>query len=159
MIPTPLEATGYRRIPSSAEVDAFLAALAAASPGVRCETWGHSLLDRPLRALVCAPTAPPPRLRVMLVGSQHGGSEPAGCEALLLTARAIAQGALRAALEELEILILPNANPDGREVDSSRNANGVNLNRDYVRLSQPESRALNAALMRYRPDVILDAHE
>ena len=74
-------------------------------------------------------------------------------------ARAVLLGELQGLLDEFEFVIVPNANPDGRERDSSRNGNDVNINRDFVLLSQPESCALDAAVLRYEPDVVLDAHE
>lgn len=137
----------------------FLALLAAHSDEAECLTLGYAVSGAPLRALLCQRKSLLPKPRVLLVGSHHGGSEPAGGEALLEVARGLLRGDLNALLEHLDIAILPNANPDGRDADSSRNANSVNLNRDYVLLSQPESRALNAAVQRYRPDVVLDAHE
>ena len=122
-------------------------------------TIGYSVRGAPIRGLLCRREGASPRPRVMLVGSHHGGSEPAGGEALIEVARALLHGDLREMLDHLDIAIIPNSNPDGRDDDSSRNANSVNLNRDYVLLSQPESRALNAAVQRYRPHVVLDAHE
>ena len=159
---TPLEACGHSRVSTSAEIAAYLHRLAATSDEADCQTLGYSVRGAPLRALVVrrADARPGPRrLRVMLVGSHHGGSEPAGGEALLGIARSLLHGDLRHLLARSEFVLVPNANPDGRDADSSRNANRVNLNRDYVLLSQPESRALDAAVQRYRPDVVLDAHE
>lgn len=156
---TPLEASRHRRISPSAEIADFLNRLAAASDEASCATLGWSVRGQPIRALICTRPAPREKPRVMLVGSHHGGSEPAGGEALLEISRALLHGDLRDLLDVLEIIVVPNANPDGRDEDSSRNANGVNLNRDYVLLSQPESRALDAAVQRYRPHVVLDAHE
>lgn len=162
MVPaTPLEACAYARITPSAAIAAWLESLAGTSDDAACLTLGHSVRGAPLRALHCRRVRAEGgrRLRVMLVGSHHGGSEPAGGEALLVIARALVRGELRGLLDALEVLIVPDANPDGRDADSSRNANRINLNRDYVLLSQPESRALDAAVRRFRPQIVLDAHE
>lgn len=157
---TPLEAARHRRISTSAEIEDFLVRIAAASDSANCATVGWSVRGRPIRALICAHAAAPrPKPRVLLVGSHHGGSEPAGGEALLDVARALLHGDLRHLLDVLDVIVVPNANPDGRDDGVSRNANGINLNRDYVLLSQPESRALDATVQRYRPHVVLDAHE
>lgn len=160
--PTPLEVSNFRRISRSSEVDDYLVRLAQADPGASLETWGHSHRGQPLRLLRCGAPAgldAGNRPKVLLVGSQHGGSEPAGCEALLMLARSVLLGDLAPLRARLDILILPNANPDGLDEDSKRNARGVNLNRDHVLLSQPETRALHAALRAHRPAVVLDAHE
>ncbi|MGE3774648.1 MAG: M14 family zinc carboxypeptidase, partial [Gammaproteobacteria bacterium] len=156
---TPLEASRHRRISQSAEIGDFLNRLAAASDEASCATLGWSVRGQPIRALICTRPSPREKPRVMLVGSHHGGSEPAGGEALMEISRALLHGDLRDLLDVLDVIVVPNVNPDGRDEDSSRNANGVNLNRDYVLLSQPESRALDAAVQRYRPHVVLDAHE
>ncbi|MGD9600659.1 MAG: M14 family zinc carboxypeptidase [Gammaproteobacteria bacterium] len=160
---TPLEHYDFQRYSGSEDIHGYLRALtAAAGPYARLDVIGRSAQGRPLLALVCenpARQVATRRLRVMLVGSQHGASEAAGCEALLVLARAVLIGDLQGLLDDFELVIVPNANPDGRERDSSRNGNDVNINRDFVLLSQPESCALDAAVLRYEPDVVLDAHE
>ncbi len=161
LLATPLEHHHFQQYSSSQEIAGFLRALTATSgPYATLECIGHSAQGREILALVCeAPTPQRTKLRVMIVGSQHGASEAAGCEALLYLARAILIGDLQGLLDEFEFVLIPNANPDGRELDSSRNGNDVNINRDYVLLSQPESCALDAAVLRYAPEVVLDAHE
>lgn len=160
--PTPLEQVNYQRFSTAGEIHAYLQTLAATSPAAHYERWGSSVLGQPVAALrLCATDALPAnqRLRVMLVGCHHGASEAAGGEALIQLARQLLHEDLQPLLKQLEIYLLPDANPDGRDADSSKNANKVNLNRDYVLLSQPESYALDQALNRIRPHVVLDAHE
>jgi hypothetical protein len=160
---TPLEAADFRRHSTSEEISAYLDALVTRAPALaHKEVLGQSVQGRPMEALVLA--APPgkpgrPRLRVLLVGSQHGGAEPAGGEALLGIARDLLDGDLRPLLDDLDLVLIPNANPDGRDLRRRSNANRVNINTDFVLLSQPESRALVQALARYRPDAVLDTHE
>lgn len=161
--PTPLEAVGYSRHSTSEEISAYLAMLVARTPALaRTESLGRSVQGRPIEALVLtAPTAKAgaPRLKVLLVGSQHGGAEPAGGEALLAIARDLTEGDLRPLLDDLDVVLIPNANPDGRDLRRRANANRVNINTDFVLLSQPESRALTQALARYAPHAVLDTHE
>lgn len=164
-IKTPLEQNGFQRYSSSEEITLYLQTLAsAATKFARLDCIGNSAQGREILALYCSdgsknqsPTRQ--KLRVMLVGSQHGASEAAGCEALLYLARALLAGELQPLLEDFEFMIVPNANPDGRERDSSKNGNDVNINRDFVLLSQPESCALDTAVLRYQPAVVLDMHE
>lgn len=160
---TPLEAADFRRYSRSEEISDYLAALAARAPGLaRKDLLGTSVEGRPLEALVlAAPAGEParPRLQVLLVGSQHGGAEPAGGEALLGIARDLVEGDLRPLLDDLDLVLIPDANPDGRDQHRRSNANRVNINTDFVLLSQPESRALVQALARYAPDAVLDTHE
>jgi hypothetical protein len=161
---TPLEAQAYARYSDSARVGEYLRALAgAAGELASVVSLGHSAGGRDLPALLCGVAdegrVATGKLRVMLVGSIHGASEAAGCEALLGLACDALLGDRRDWLGAFELIVIPNANPDGRDTDSWRNGNAANINRDFVLLEQPESQALDAALRRYAPAVVLDAHE
>lgn len=159
--PTPLEAQGYTRISSSAELSDYMHVLAANDPRARIEIIGHSVQGRPIEALIFSArqrTSYRP-LKMLLVGSQHGASEPATGEALIAVARDLSLAARPNVLDSIEVILIPNANPDGRDLGRRKNANGVNINVDFVAMTQPETRALKAALIRLQPDVILDSHE
>jgi hypothetical protein len=161
--PTPLEAAHYGHYSSSADMSAYLDQLAEAAPVLaHKDVIGYSSQQRPIEALRLGTpdgASAKRRLTVLLVGSQHGGAEPAGGEALLAIARDLALGDLRPLLDTLTVIVVPNANPDGREQRRRANANRVNINTDFVLLSQPESRALVGALHRYAPQAVLDLHE
>jgi hypothetical protein len=161
-LPTPIESAQHTRISRSAEMHDYLLSLAAIDAQVRIEVLGQSVQGRPLEALVLRATDQPRtgrRLVVMIVGSMHGASEPAGGEALLQLARSLATGDLAPLRAELDFVLIPNANPDGRDLLRRGNANRVNLNTDFVAVTQPETVALKQALIRFRPDIVLDTHE
>ena len=98
------------------------------------------------------------RLKVLLVGGQHG-TEPSGTEALQQLAKDLLDGKASGYLAEMDLVLVPNANPDGRDNHRRVNQNEVNLSTDYNVLSQPETRALASVLRRYQPHVVLDLHE
>lgn len=50
-------------------------------------------------------------------------------------------------------------NPDGAEAFTRVNANNVDLNRDSVALSQPESRLLRSVFNEVKPDLALNMHD
>ncbi len=50
------------------------------------------------------------------------------------------------------------ANPDGRIAGTRANANGFDLNRDFVTASQPEARAMRQIMVDKQPAVLLDLH-
>lgn len=56
------------------------------------------------------------------------------------------------------IWLIPTLNPDGYAGYTRANANGVDLNADGGRLSQPESRALMTFLQRVRPALTVHIH-
>jgi hypothetical protein len=162
VLATPLEHLRFQRYSAAAEIGTYLQALtAAAGPYATLHRIGRSAGGRPLFALGCrgGEQGARDRLRVLMTGSQHGASEAAGGEALLMLARDLLLGDLQHLLDDLELLIVPDANPDGRDLDSNRNAHSVNLNRDFVLLSQPESGALDALVLKFAPHLVLDAHE
>ncbi len=49
-------------------------------------------------------------------------------------------------------------NPDGRVMGTRRNANGFDLNRDFISQSQPETRATIEVYTEWNPMVVLDLH-
>lgn len=160
--PAPVELNQHLRPSTSAELSAFLHALAAQFTNVAVLAVGTSVNNQPLEVLLvpavgrafagtndlCRP------LTFFLLGTQHG-MEPAGGEALALLARALAAQPDPHA----QFIIMPDVNPDGRDVHRRVNANRVNLSTDFLDLSQPETRAVMRVLRTFRPHVLLDVHE
>jgi hypothetical protein len=163
---TPLERCGYRQLTSSHEISSFLARLSGRYDLAEKITIAVSALGNPVDALLVSSNIDrfkdagmdSNQLTVMLVGSQHG-TEPSGAEALLLAARDMVGGNLTAYLRYMNFIVIPNSNPDGRDLKRRTNNNGVNLSTNFVVLTEPECRGLIDALHRWRPDVILDIHE
>ena len=93
---------------------------------------------------------------------QHG-HEPASTEGALafLDTLVKADGDTPTAhlLDNATVYVVPMANPDGSEVFRRHNARNVDLNRDWLRRTQPETRAFYAALLRLRPTLVTDQHE
>ena len=163
---TPLERLGYARLPTSAEVNEFMLRLAASDKRITIAVLGRSAGGRELLGLrisagefrQATSQRRSQKLAVMIVAGQHG-QEPSGTEASLAIARDLLQGPLQRDLTHLNIMLVPMANPDGRDTDRRVNAAGVNVSTDFVMLGQPEARALAQALIDFSPDVVLDVHE
>ena len=62
-------------------------------------------------------------------------------------------------LEHFTIFIIPILNPDGAEAYTRVNANQVDLNRDSVDLSQPESQLLRRCFDEFKPDFAFNMHD
>ncbi|TVP78734.1 MAG: hypothetical protein EA352_01525 [Gemmatimonadales bacterium] len=142
----------------------------AASPWVSMREIGRSREDRPLhlvtlsRPAVNSPAEAHASGRpILFIGAQVHGDEPAGKEGLLRFARDLVEGPLEPLLDELVVLLVPQMNPDGAEAGrwgTRSNRANFNLNRDYLKLDNPESRAVvNQVLLPWRPHVTVDAHE
>ncbi len=128
---------------------------------------GHSVQDRPIRA-VRTGAADAPR-RLLVVGDIHG-NERAG-RAVVRALRRMTPPAGVAAYS------VASANPDGEAADTRQNARGVDLNRNWPHrwraagrpfdtyfpgpsaASEPETRAMRALIRRIRPDVTVWYHQ
>jgi len=62
-------------------------------------------------------------------------------------------------LQEFTFCFLPMVNPDGAELYTRENANKVDLNRDSVDLSQPESQLLRKTFDDFKPDFCYNLHD
>jgi len=107
------------------------------------------------------------------MGNIHAG-EVDGKEALLMLARDLATAKERPLLKDLILVFAPIFNADGNEkIDKNNrreqagpaegvgvrvNAQGLDLNRDYVKLESPEVRALVRFLNQWDPTVVIDCH-
>ena len=60
---------------------------------------------------------------------------------------------------DFTLLCIPILNPDGAEAYTRINANEIDLNRDSVALSQPESRLLRNIFESFKPDFCFNLHD
>jgi hypothetical protein len=144
----------------------FLRGVAGESRHARVAVLGRSTQGRdiPVVYLTAEGISEPHLIRklgrpvIWLIGQQHG-NEPAGGEAMLALAAALGRGELSSLLTRITVVIVPRANVDGAAADKRVLASGADSNRDHLLLSQPEVRAVHAAMRRLPPDVVFDHHE
>lgn len=133
------------------------------SPLVSVASVGHSAGGTRqiwLVRLADPKTDPAHTPRILVLCRQHG-DEPASTEALLNLIHGVAAGgdpALRSELAHVTLYVVPMVNPDGAGAGTRRNAVNADLNRDWGRWSQPETRAVAAAAKSIRPALVVDAH-
>lgn len=73
---------------------------------------------------------------IALIDGCHHGNENQGCEAPLFLAKFLADNyagnaTVRWILDSFEVHVVPDVNPDGHDLQTRVNANGINLNRNY----------------------------
>lgn len=128
---------------------------------------GSSQRGTPIQALVAtrAPGIQPSALydsrrpTVMFVAGQHG-DEPAGTEALLIIARELAPGGLlEPLLQQINVILVPRANPDAVEAGTRNAADGTDIAHDHLLLNTPEAKALATLARDYRPVAVVDLQE
>ena len=169
-VQTPGEASRYSRYTQHAEVASFLDAISKASRHVKVQAVGRTAeakdfapVDLLLAVIteegVHAPAALNRRKPTILVlGAQHG-NEHSGKEAALTLVRDLAVGDLAQLLSQVNVLVMPQTNPYGNFANRRPNEQGLDLNRDHVKLESPETRAIHAVFTAWMPDVSLDLHE
>ncbi len=120
------------------------------------EVKGSSVQGRPLYQLDLGHGA----FKVLLWSQMHGNEGTTtkalcDCIGFLQSDDPLAQ----AFRETFTFRILPMVNPDGAEAYTRVNANQVDLNRDSVALSQPESRFLREAFDQFQPALAYNLHD
>lgn len=174
---TDCELSGFKQTPRYAETIAFVKRLAAVSPWMRYESFGVSPAGRDLPLVICdsrrrfQPSSTRP---VILVFNGIHAGEIEGKDACLMLLRDLTAHAYREWLDHAILLIVPILNVDGHERFGPYNrpnqngpeggmgfrvsAEGVNLNRDWMKLETPECRALVQVYNRWKPQMVVDMH-
>ncbi|HKV74994.1 MAG TPA: M14 family metallopeptidase [Gemmatimonadales bacterium] len=167
---------------SYADVVGFIDSLQRVGAPIRVGTLGTSPEGRTIPYLVVArPMVDDPGAAgrsgkpvFYIQGNIHSG-EVEGKEALQMLVRDLAVGPLRSLLDSVIVVAVPIYNIDGNEkfgpgeknrpgqngpavVGPSTNGQGLNLNRDYVKLEAPETRGSLALIAAWDPDFFIDLH-
>lgn len=136
------------------EETAFLGQIASETDAVLTEA-GRTVQDRPIHRVDLGSGS-----TMLIVCLQHG-NEPASREGALMLIRDLAYStdpAVLAYLATHRIVVVPNVNAD-RLGTHRNNVNNVNLNRDWWKLTQPETLAVQEVILDCDPSVMIDAHE
>lgn len=177
------EASGYAETSRYDDVLSFMRTAAkrtgTASP-IHLSTYGYTFEGRALPlAVIGAPDATAAsvlktgKTRIFIQGNIHAG-EVEGKEALLWLLRSVARGERTSWFKDVVLLIAPIYNADGNErvsvsnrgaqagpvggMGTRANAQGLNLNRDAMKLETAEARSLARLLTEYDPHVCVDLH-
>ena len=94
----------------------------------------------------------------ILMWSQMHGNESTTTKALIDFWSFLKTDQAEGILNECTFLMIPQLNPDGSEAYTRLNANAIDLNRDFIDLSQPESRLLRQIYDDFNPDYCFNLH-
>jgi hypothetical protein len=156
----PVERSGFTSLTSYDSLQSFLGEINR-YPGFHVEQIATTRKGRALNVVRVSDPGQPPgakRLRILLFAQQHG-DEPSGKEALTMLLARCASGELKGLLSAIELFIVPQMNPDGAELRQRRTSDSIDLNRNHVILTSPETRALHELFFKILPEVTLDLHE
>ncbi|MFL5401235.1 MAG: M14 family metallopeptidase [Gemmatimonadales bacterium] len=176
------ERTDSRETSTYADVLGFLDSLQRVTDDIRLGTLALSPEGRRIPYVIAArPLVSGPaeahrsgKPVIYLQANIHAG-EVEGKEAAQMLLRDLTTGPLRSLLDQVVLLVVPLYNADGNErmapgeanrpgqngpamVGQNVNGQGLNLNRDYVKMEAPETQGAAAFLARWDPDLFIDLH-
>src|SRR5689334_23339349 len=179
---TTAESSGYKSTSTYDDVVKFMKAVDEASPNVFYVTYGTTYEGRPMPMAVVgtglkdgspASVRATGKLRVHIQGNIHAG-EVEGKESAQMLLRELAMGRHDDWLQSMVFLITPIFNADGNEkfaltnrqrqngpingMGTRPNAQGLNINRDFMKLDTPEGKAFVKLWVDYDPQVGFDLH-
>jgi Zinc carboxypeptidase len=178
---TRAETSGFEATSNYEETLSFLRQLQAHFPQMHLGFYGTSGEGRPMpfvvvsreRAFTAREARNLGKPIVLIQNGIHAG-EIEGKDASLLLLRDLATGKHAAILDALTLVVLPIYNVDGHERISPFNrpnqngprqgmgfrttTNGLDLNRDYLKISSAEARALIGLVNDWRPHLHVDDH-
>jgi len=161
--------------PNYADTRAWFNRLDAASDLIRIEQFGVSPEGRPIYAVIASKdgdTLDPSKPVLLAQAGIHPG-EIDGKDAGMMLLRDMAFYGRDDLLDRVNLILIPILSVDGHERASAysrpnqrgpriqgwRNtATNQNLNRDYLKLDQPEMRAVRGLILKYKPDLYVDIH-
>jgi len=159
-IPPPVK-NNFSKLTSCDELTSYIQALEKQSKIVKTEIIGQSVKGRNLYALKFSASEvgkDRAKIKVLILAQQHG-NEQSGKEGILLLTRELLKPENRYLFDKIDLVLVPQVNPDGSELNQRRNANGMDLNRNHLILTEPETIALHKFFDRYLFEVTMDVHE
>jgi hypothetical protein len=178
---TRAELSNYQETSRYADVLAFFGRLEKESPLLHLQTFGrtHEGRDLPLVIISEPPLTTPREARdsgktlVFVLANIHAG-EVEGKEACQDIAKRLTTGDLRQLLKKVVVLMAPIYNADGNErisltnrteqngpiggVGTRENSQGLDLNRDFMKVEAPETKALLQLFNEWAPHLTVDLH-
>jgi hypothetical protein len=179
---TTAEASGFKSTSTYDDVVKFMKAVDQASPLIHYTTYGTThegrampmaVVGTGLRDASAAAVKRSGKLRVHIQGNIHAG-EVEGKESAQILLREFALGQHKDWLQSMVFLITPILNADGNEkfaltnrqrqngpingMGTRPNAQGLNINRDFMKLDTPEGKAFVKLWVEYDPQVGFDLH-
>jgi hypothetical protein len=151
----------FSTVTSYEELSAYVQLLDKQSDLLNVEVIGQTVLGRNIYAMKFSSSKfgrDKSKIRVMIFAQQHG-DEQSGKEGALLLAQSLLNEENRYLFEKIDLLLIPQVNPDGSEKNERRNGNNMDLNRNHLILTEPETQALHRVFDQYLFEVSMDVHE
>ena len=158
---SPLEKGNFQKPTSYDELSSFLQILDKESDILNVEIIGQSVQGRNIYAMKFSNAGfgkDKSKIRIIFFAQQHG-NEQSGKEGALMLAAELLKPENKYLFDKIDFVLIPQMNPDGSELNSRRNANDADLNRNHLLLTEPEVLALHSFFDKYMFEMNLDVHE
>lgn len=161
---TPAFVKGEEAFTTQEEMLAYIEELKGKSPYLTVENIGASQNGLEIPALYFTKDQKinpsfMSRKPTVWIQSQIHGNEPASGESVLAIANRLTGELGEEVLDKINVIVVPRVNPDGSYNFKRQLQNGLDGNRDHVKLESPEVQAIHHEYNRYTPEVVIDAHE
>jgi dipeptidyl-peptidase 4 len=168
---TQAENSGFTVYTAYDSMMTYLADVQAASTEMRLGIYGETHLGRELPyAVFSRPAVTQPweawalgKPILVLAAGVHGPERTLRESVLILTRELATPGTpMNALLDDLTLVVVPQINPDGFSAEprpTRGNLWGLDLNRDYMKLEQPEIQGyVQNVILRWAPHLYVDGH-
>lgn len=157
----PLEKSGFSLPTSHSELTAYLSAVDAKSELITVKPLTQSVEGRALFSVFFSKGtfgADPAKIKVLFFAQQHG-NEQSGKEGALLLINELQKPENQFLFDKMDFVLIPQMNPDGSEANKRRNGHDMDLNRNHLILTEPETNALHQLFNEWLFEASLDVHE
>ncbi len=158
---SPLKKSNFTKLTSHSELSDFIREVDSYSDLVKAEVLTKSPEGRELFAVYFSKGKfgeDESKVKVLIFAQQHG-NEQSGKEGALLLINELLKEENQYLFDKIDFVLVPQMNPDGSEKNQRRNSNGIDLNRNHLILTEPETIALHKLYHKYLFEVTMDVHE
>lgn len=158
---TPLQKSNFTKLTSHSELTEFIKEVDSNSDLIRTEVLTKSVEGRELFVVYFSKGefgADENKIKILIFAQQHG-NEQSGKEGALLLINELLKPENQYLFNKIDFALVPQMNPDGSEKNQRRNGNGMDLNRNHLILTEPETKALHKLFNKYLFEVTMDVHE
>lgn len=158
---TPAQSKNFSSVSPYSEITEFLTRLEKSSDLVDVEIIGKSVQKRNIYTVQFSKGnfgKDPKKIKVLIFAQQHG-NEQSGKEAALMLIAELCKPENQHYFDIIDLAVIPQMNPDGAEINKRRNGNEMDLNRNHLILTEPETQALHRYFDQFQFDMSIDVHE
>jgi hypothetical protein len=158
---TPLQKSNYSKITLHSELSHFIKDIDRKSDLIKTGVIAKSAEGREIYAVYFSKGVfgkDKSKIKVLIFAQQHG-NEQSGKEGALLLINELLKPENRYLFNKIDFALVPQMNPDGSEKNQRRNSNKMDLNRNHLILTEPETIGLHNLFNKYLFEVTMDVHE